>query len=490
MIAISFELLAGRYHATGWDHHVNEGTVEWPPSPWRVLRAMLAAAYRADLPKDRVRALLLRLTDLPRYYLPPAAASHLRHYMPTGGDKTTKVFDAFYTFERPAEIVIAWPEVQLAPDQRALLASLLDHIPYLGRAESWSQAQICDHLPKSAILAEPVPSDSTSQHNARLLALKPPLEYVAWRDGYLAALDPNQRKRQPLPADIWEILHQDTTTLFKQGWSSPPGARWVDYRLSADPLAPSAASPSPLNLATTRPDFARYVLDSAVHLPVEKTLWVAEKLRAALLSHLGNIDRRHAPSLLGHDADQTPLTGHQHAYFLPEANPAGFIDHLTIYAPGGFDPHAVRALQSLRQLFGLTAHPTYTTLVALGTRDNLDNLPTIFQPSATWETLTPFIPPRCPKQRRGQLLDTPEQQLRWLCQQVLGHDPINIHLYPSEETRRRGLHHFRTARRRGAPVPGNAQPQAARLEFATKLPGPIALGYAAHYGLGLFKPIF
>jgi CRISPR-associated protein Csb2 len=31
----------GRYHATPWGHHVNEGQVEWPPSPWRLLRALM-----------------------------------------------------------------------------------------------------------------------------------------------------------------------------------------------------------------------------------------------------------------------------------------------------------------------------------------------------------------------------------------------------------------------------------------------------------------
>ena len=34
-----------RYHATPWGHHVNEGLIEWPPSPWRLLRALLATGY-------------------------------------------------------------------------------------------------------------------------------------------------------------------------------------------------------------------------------------------------------------------------------------------------------------------------------------------------------------------------------------------------------------------------------------------------------------
>ena len=47
MIAIRLRFLTGRFHATPWGHHVNEGVVEWPPSPWRLLRALVATFYRA-----------------------------------------------------------------------------------------------------------------------------------------------------------------------------------------------------------------------------------------------------------------------------------------------------------------------------------------------------------------------------------------------------------------------------------------------------------
>ncbi len=34
-ISIAIQFSAGRFHATPWGHHVNEGLPEWPPSPWR-----------------------------------------------------------------------------------------------------------------------------------------------------------------------------------------------------------------------------------------------------------------------------------------------------------------------------------------------------------------------------------------------------------------------------------------------------------------------
>ena len=45
MTRILFSFPGGRYHATPWGSHVNEGLVEWPPSPWRLLRPFIATAY-------------------------------------------------------------------------------------------------------------------------------------------------------------------------------------------------------------------------------------------------------------------------------------------------------------------------------------------------------------------------------------------------------------------------------------------------------------
>jgi len=46
MIGISVSFPSGRFHATPWGRHVNEGATEWPPSPWRFLRALVAAWKR------------------------------------------------------------------------------------------------------------------------------------------------------------------------------------------------------------------------------------------------------------------------------------------------------------------------------------------------------------------------------------------------------------------------------------------------------------
>ena len=46
MLLIELAFPAGRYHATPWGRHVNEGVCEWPPSPYRLVRALYDAWKR------------------------------------------------------------------------------------------------------------------------------------------------------------------------------------------------------------------------------------------------------------------------------------------------------------------------------------------------------------------------------------------------------------------------------------------------------------
>lgn len=489
MIALAFTFLAGRYHATGWDHHVNEGTVEWPPSPWRILRALVAASHRLgpELDRARLAAVLERLTALPVYYLPPVAPGHLRHYMPTRGDAATRVFDAFLAVgdgaADPGEMTVAWPQLELDADERALLAALVAQISYLGRAESWVCAAMCSTLPGRSPDAYPTPAGEDPTAHARLLSALPTRDYHLWRDGYLAGLDARQRGKLRLPADLLEILGLDTGALQQAGWSDPPGTRWIGYSLRAAPVSRPRRSPP---ARADRPDVARIVLSGAVLPHVERSLWISEKLRAALLHHVGDVS---CPVLTGKDDHDRPLTGHGHTFFLPQANPRGEVDQVVLYARDGFDAVALAALRSLRQLHGLTSHPVYTTIVALGRREALARLPAPLRTASRWESLTPFVPPRCPKQRRGQIVDSPEDQIRWLCRAQLGVEPITIESFDPEEARRRRLHWYRRDRRRGGRVPGHAHGHGFHLEFASPVRGPLALGYGAHFGLGQFIPL-
>ena len=54
---IRITLLSGRYGATPWGRSEHEGQVEYPPSPWRLLRAVLHGAYTLIGPSSSPRRL-------------------------------------------------------------------------------------------------------------------------------------------------------------------------------------------------------------------------------------------------------------------------------------------------------------------------------------------------------------------------------------------------------------------------------------------------
>src|SRR6266404_25375 len=103
-VIIRLTFPGGRYHATPWGRHVNEGVPEWPPSPYRFLGAIYDVWKRKypGLAAEAVESVLVSLASSePRFVLPAAVASHTRAYLSSNStDPTDKnlVFDAFLVF--------------------------------------------------------------------------------------------------------------------------------------------------------------------------------------------------------------------------------------------------------------------------------------------------------------------------------------------------------------------------------------------------------
>ncbi|HEX2094524.1 MAG TPA: type I-U CRISPR-associated protein Csb2, partial [Longimicrobiaceae bacterium] len=316
MTAIAFRFPAGRYHGTPWDRHTNEGAVEWPPSPWRILRALTAAAYRIEPPPsaEELELLLTKLSELPVYQVPRGTEAHTRHYMPTR-TSTTLVFNTFVAVGRgaddpEAELVVAWPGTKLSDHDTALLDRLLEALGYLGRSESWVDARRLE-----AWDGEPnvVPADEKAvgvRERIRLQALMPLADFEGWRQNAPAL----SGRRSRLPEGLLEVLHQDTGTLQRQGWSEPPGTRWVVYHRPERLLR--VRPRRKLRVRPKRPtSFARYAVSSAVLPPLTEALAVGERLREALIAQAD----RHGPAALalfaGKDSEGRPLEGNAHAYY-------------------------------------------------------------------------------------------------------------------------------------------------------------------------------
>jgi CRISPR-associated protein Csb2 len=541
MLEIELRFPAGRYHATPWDHHVNEGIVEWPPSPWRLLRALVATWHlkstaaegaRNGAGEERLRSLIDALAaEPPVYALPAAVPSHTRHYMPLYDGGTTKVFDTFLDVG-DASLVIRWQTLELAPAERDLLALLVHRLGYLGRAESWvegvvpagSGGRVADVLP---VVADT--GDREETEIVRVLAPMPAPDYASWRAAEIGRreertlvdkrtraagrgkpperekLTPKERQRIAalLPESVFEALQADTGELRKAGWSDPPGSRWLDYRRPRGKISSRPVPRRPSRGSADERTVARFALAGAVLPRLTEAVAVAEKLRQGLLKQGGVV-----PVFTGRNPDGSILRGHCHAFILPEANGRhGRLTHCTVYAESGFEEDALRALHRLTRVWGHGGHDVQTVLIGVGARASFAGLdleagecPLLVE-SRVWISRTPFVPTRHPKATRGGepklddrrlQIGSPEHDLRRLLRELRRDLPE-----PVEVERIAGTHldgkavrwsSFRTQRNEGEGRRVAGFACGFRIEFPRPVAGPIAVGYGAHFGLGVFVP--
>lgn len=474
MIAIAFTFDQSRYHATQWGKHVNEGAPEWPPSPWRILRALVSVWQRTrpDLPRTEVVPILEQLARPPSFHLPTAAPAHTRHYMPTQEGRTerkTLVLDTFVAVDPGTPVYAIWPHAQLDPAQRETLGALLGNLAYLGRAEAWCTAALAEAHPEPNCY----PLDS------------PTLETGDWE--VVRVLVSRNPERLRL-AD----LCVETSQLRGQGRIDPPGGLWHLYARRADCFTPQYRQTDRAEDGRKIADVVRFAL-AARPLPlVTDTMRVADKMRQCAMSCYGRYNGRTAsPTLSGKDANGKARTGHQHAFYLPtDEDGDGRLERLTVWAPGGFTQKELEALASVDALnFGEGRPEIRLALLGYGRceefrrAEGIDRQHSIFGWGREWLSATPFSLVRHPKKRKDgpadQVILELERRGLPVPEGVAPEETIrsaNRPLYPLE---------FYRWRKGGPDAPGA---YFFRLTFDWEVEGPLALGYGCHYGLGLFIP--
>lgn len=518
MIAVAFRFPGGRYHATPWGHQVNEGLVEWPPCPWRMLRAFLNCGYTRlgwqEVPQEARQLIRSLASSLPEYHLPSAVLAHSRHYMPLNTGKTTLVLDTWLNID--GELQIRWP-VDLGESERSLLSDLVANLGYLGRSESWVEGRVLDDEDMLPVNCKPHDSDeardSAREELVTILAATTADEYDCWREGKVPAsesmgkkltksqISARQKLEAPFPTDLIVALQWDTARWKSCGWSQPPGSRWVQYRRNKwteNPMqlgrskrsAESVADVALLAIATDS--------GSTSALPtIARTLPQAELVHRSLVSQADQGDG--APAVLtGRAADGSPLEGHRHTYVLPvDLDEDGHLDHILLWAPMGFPSEVMASIRRLRRTW--TKGQSGDLRVALaghGMRDGLrgsNELEFVLAPASRWCSATPFVPPRFLKSRGKNALDG---QIRSeLAARSLPHsvDEVEIRtklvpepgdLPPAQLPHFR---HFVRRRARGGVAPAQDMGFYAELRFKQPVPGPICLGYGAHFGMGRFE---
>ena len=515
------------YHATPWGHHVNEGLVEWPPSPWRLLRALISVGHTAcgwtTMPPE-ARSLFERLAGaLPAFALPHASGGHTRHYMPIGGlradgiEKTTLVIDAFARIDEGV-LGVKW-DVELSPPEAALLGTLVVRLGYLGRSESWVEGRLLDTSDAAPFTFDVIPCEGVEVRDEEweqvpLLAPVPPAAYTSWLASRPPPAQPAKRgkasgtrggkgKRAPAgpPADLLGCLELTTTTLEQQGWTLPPGSRRVLYWRPRAALAGGAPAPRWRDVAAAPVDSMLLALaapnGNAHALPmVTRALPQSEILHGALASHVG---RRAAScdSLLGVGADGKPLADHRHAHLLSlDLDEDGHLDHVLIWAPMGLDDVAQNVVRAVRKTYGKRVGELRVALAGLGALARLAATPTgagpalrlvVGPPSGAtdWLSATPFVPPRYLKTRGRHTLEG-QVQAELASRNLPA--ATNVEVLDQHEPSRLQFRHYVLHRTHGGQPPPQRLGFALRLTFDAPVRGPLCLGYASHFGLGRFGP--
>jgi CRISPR-associated protein Csb2 len=516
MLRMQFSFPGGRYHATPWGNHVNEGLVEWPPSPWRLVRALIATAFsKTGLPDPvpqghTLRHLIAALANsLPSYQLPSAIGTHSRHYMPLGvfdkgREKTTLVLDACAVVDGP--LLVAWP-VELDDSCLALLRDLLAGMSYLGRAESWVEASLL--ASDGPFSANCTPDDgsplSRGQEQFSLLSSIGQSEYVRWVDQETAEL----LKRLPLPegqqkpsgklikerkdaltaypADLFDCFLRDTAWMREHGWSQPPGSRRVLYRKPSNVM--EFARPAVQARKKSRPVVEAMLLALSSEHKRDVLPLLGRCLPQAELVHRALVSRFAGTVFAGCDEKRNPLVGHRHLHIIPlSVNDFERIDHFLLWAPMGLDDAAQHEISALRRVWTKGQEfPLYVSEVGRGALADFASLTgSVADCSKRWMSCTPFVPPRHLKKSGSNAL---VQQIQAELASRSMPAATEMALLSRDEWVDRNFHRYVLTRRSPSKAPPQTCGFGVRLSFKEPVQGPVCLGYASHFGLGLFAAV-
>ena len=137
MTAIKIIFPWGRYYAPPWGlNPVRLREADWPPSPWRLLRALASCWFHSHpgctLSQDALTLIESLARALPEIGAGKVTFGQTIHYQPNYG-ATAEKDDARYKNTRHENhfvavhgpVIYRWPEIELSPNQQKLLADML-----------------------------------------------------------------------------------------------------------------------------------------------------------------------------------------------------------------------------------------------------------------------------------------------------------------------------------------------------------------------------
>ncbi len=495
------EFPLGRFHATPWRvSPFDDPHGEWPPSPWRLVRAVTARWYQWERetekePDAKLEQLQAALCESSYAFHLPAGArkgNPLRQYHPTefgwrpaekkkAGTRsygTSLVQDNYWCV--PPESPVWWfiEGKAWTDDLRALLARCLERMTYFGRAETLTR--ICVVGP-----ADDIPT-------------APNCTLVDKRTGGAAPV------LSPLKEATRDDIERTTDNPEAVMRTVPPGAQWL-YAVRPPRPVPRERGRVPAH----RPDchLMQFAIGWNVAPDPRAIVRLTSRFRGAVLRELLRLKTGHASAtwtrvgkkireavadMAGKDASDEPLKGHCHTEFLTWCEGGKPTRLLVWRGSRAFDADEQEAtlLAAARDVSwaaaGTDADEWKVRLVPL---DRGVPPPPGFdgQSSMVWESVTPYVPSRHHlrggKEREGESMV--DQIRRELLRRGVDRD-VDVEFVGSPEWV--SVHVPRREASRRAFI-GDRRGQMIRLRFAVSVAGPIRLGHSSSFGLGLFRPV-
>ncbi len=488
----------GGFHATPWRANVFDDPYgEWPPSPFRLLRAVVARFYQLqresgidDSGLDRLIECLA--TSEIKFHLPPPArrGPTVRQYQPGIGlawdppGKKDQAKGAMKVSRRslvqdnsfavpPREAVYWFLEgSNWTEDALALLDACLARMTYFGRAEAITEIARYDGPRPAGIDINCTLEDRRAREAVPVLCVMGTIT----RTTLEAATDE-------------EPLHSSTV---------PPGAVW---RYAVRPRRPTPAAI--VVRRKYRPTkLVQFALGSVVEPPLSAittmTGWFRGRVLRNALIHLTNGEctrwqdvsrdiRSRVRDLCGKDEEGMPLQGYRHARYLMSWD-GERLSRLFVHLPRDLEDWEYDAiLRAADRPLGWTPAKSTDWMVNMVPLDAAVPLPGGFDGSAhpAWRSITPFVPTRFHLDSRGRVKkgeSIEEQVAREL--EALGRPPARLGAIEHA-----GWMRVHAPKRTGGGQTNNARRSYwFRLGFAEPIEGPLALGHSSFFGLGIFGP--
>lgn len=477
-VAIAISLVSNLYGANPWNTAHIEGKVEYPPSPWRILRSILAGFYLCQGKPIALNSALYKLSQVhPEFYLPATTYTQHRYYrkdqtndanLYKGGRKVIEPALRFHPEDNT--IWVRFPNVIFSPEEQTAIVQVLPYCRYLGRSEYLADWRLKDSGQMPAPNATP---DATGT----ILVLSPTVGQTP--DELIEHLNASPRF----------LRHERQIDLI-------PGSEWISYSVRSSHAAKFQASASPLY-----PSNARFQL-VGVPLPrKEDCLMWAERLHQALVKECPT------STFTGKDEQGNPLQS-AHAFIYPEFDLQGHITHLNCYHSSGFCPKESKAFLNVPALWGKNGK--IPLILESLTPKN------IYQPSRYWRSTTPFFLSLYPKFRKGkprllsgtqfQDCGVEHQALRSLLSLHFGIHPHTIS-YQQDGERLCAIsqdspivwcswaspfpdwYRWRNIRKSGNNLRSVTEGYQVEIELATPFTGHLSIGYGEYFGLGMLSPV-